>query len=485
MTVNEPDRQEIEEQYQNYIESPKSRKQLETWYKQEQIRHRILFLMLFIVLCCLGFGQFAILDYSFGQRLALSDSDKILIFPIKGVLSLLVTAALPITTLVDESEILGQRIKMSLFGRKVSPIFFILLGDVFITFQAVLVGNQNAKYADPYLPAIAFVLAAISSTFAFYLSKGIVAAYRRYMSAREELQIIIIYGINPRPFYKNAEQIRLSEEYEGAVKEAEQKNKELEEIKVEKQNLEEQQTQDQEQLKQLQFLEAEQVQKIQQLEQKRQELERQISAYKSHADSVSQLKTNFNKVSKLIREFIYPGKKMFEDFASLDESIKDLKFPSLEVISSVNGNGKVVERPTYYLRWPKSNSSWQDLQLQSELSPVGVNFLSSLSTMVQQQELPVPNNIRNYAPRQELAQCLVIDFENYGVIVYCRDEEYRKIGGKWDEQAESDFENKLVNDQIRGYCTLKVTAQEVMRNQSRVLERIKDTINSKTGEEAN
>ncbi|MBW4626757.1 MAG: hypothetical protein KME49_14965 [Brasilonema octagenarum HA4186-MV1] len=127
MTLNEPDIQEIEEQYENYIESPKSRKQLEKWYKQEQKRQRIIFWMLFIVLCCLSFGQFAILDYSFGKRLDLLDSDKILIFPIQAILSLLITAALPITTLVDESEILGQRIKISLFGMKFSPILWIVL----------------------------------------------------------------------------------------------------------------------------------------------------------------------------------------------------------------------------------------------------------------------------------------------------------------------------------------------------------------------
>ncbi|MBW4626756.1 MAG: hypothetical protein KME49_14960 [Brasilonema octagenarum HA4186-MV1] len=165
------------------------------------------------------------------------------------------------------------------------------------------------------------------------------------MSAREDLETVIIYGINPRPFYKNAEQIRLTENYEAAVKEAEHKNKELEDIRACKQNLEAQQTQEQEQLKQLQFREAEQIQQIQELEQKRQELERTISAYKSHTDSINKLQNNFYKVSTPIRALISQGKKMFEDVASLDESIKDLKFPSLEVIPSVNGNGKLVERP--------------------------------------------------------------------------------------------------------------------------------------------
>ncbi|MBH8567213.1 hypothetical protein I8748_34550 [Nostoc sp. CENA67] len=476
MTLNESGRQEIEKEYQNYIENPKYRKQLEKWYEKEKTRQLIIFSILLIVLFFLGFGQFAILEYSFEERLALSDSDKILIFPIKVVLSILVTAALPISTLLDESELIGQKIKISLFGKKFSPIVWIILpGDVLLTFQAVLTGNQNTKDPDPFIPAIAFIVAAISSNFAFYLSKGIVAAYKKYITVREELQTIIIYGVNPRPFYKNAEQVRLNEEYEAAIKEAEQTKKELEKIKNEKENLQFQHIKDQEEFKQLKLLEAEQVQKIQELEQKRQELERKISAYKNYADSTSQLKTSFVKVSKPIKELIVQGKKMFEDFAGLDESIKDLKFPSLEISSSENGKIKFVEIPTYRY----SNLLWKDLELPSDLSPVGINFLNSLRTIVEQQELPVPNNVRNYAPNKELAQCLIIDFENYGVIVYCRDEGYRKSGEKWNAQAESDFESKLVSDQINGYCVLKFAVQEVMSNQSVVLERIKDAINSK------
>lgn len=482
MTFNKPEMLEIEEQHQHYSENSKYRKQLEKWYREEKIRQRTIFLILIIVLCCLSLGQFAILEHSFEERLDLSDSDKIFIFPIKTILSLLVTAALPITTLVDESEILGQRIKISLSDKQFSPIIWIILpGDVLLTLQAVLTGNQNTEYLDIFIPVIAFALASISSTFAFYLSKAIVAAYKRYVSAREDLQTIITYGINPRPFYKNAEQIKLKEEYDAVVKEAEQTKQDLKNIKQEKENLEYQQIEDQEKLNQLQSLEAEYIQTIQELKQKREELERQISNYKNYADSVSQIKTSFNKVSKPVKELISQGKKMFEDFAGLDESIKDLKFPSLEISSNENGKNKVIERPRYYYL----NLLWQDLQLPSNLSPIGINLLNSLKTIVQQQELPVPNNVRNYAPRKELSECLIIDFETCGVIVYCRDEEYRINGEKWNTQAESEFESKLVNDQINGYCTLKFTAQEVMSNQSGVLERIKDAINSKMDGSAN
>lgn len=475
MTEIEPSIKEFEEKYKDYLEKPEYRKQLEEWYQKEKnLRLAIIPVYLFF-LGISSFGQFALLDYSFGERLDLSDSDKIFGIEIQALLSLLVTAALPITTLVDESEILGERIriKISLFiiQLKLSPIIWIILpGDVLLTLQAVLVVNNESSKFDYFIPAIAFVLATIFSISALYLTKGIVAAAKKYMSARKNLQIITVYGVNPIPLYKNAEQIKLSEENEVARKDAEQARQQLEEERRQYQH-------------DLGFQQREYEDKIasQQAEHSKelQELEGDLKKYKAHVDSLRQLKTTFNQIKKPIVDLISQSKGMFEKFSTLDESLKTFSFPKLEISSDLKG--KTVEVPSYYWRWQNSNDSWQDLQLPSELSAVGYSLLS---VMQQQQELPSPN-IRNYAPREGLLKCLVLDFDNYGVIAYCRDEEYRKDGEKWDTQAQLDFKRKLADHQIYGYCTLEFTAQEIMRDTLRVLEQIKDAINSKNGNSFN
>jgi hypothetical protein len=471
MTAKEPARQGFKESYTDYVENPQYREQLEKWYQKEKVNRKRIIQLCLVVLCMSSFGQFAILDYSFGERLALSDSDRIFGFPIKALLSLLVTAALPITTLVDESEIIGQKIKISLFRIQFSPITWIVLpGDMLLTFQAILVGNQNAKNPDDFLPTIAFVLAVLFSTLAFYLSKAIVAAAMKYMKACKNLQIIRVYGINPIPFYKDAEQIKLKEENEAAKMEAEQARKKLEEETIKyKDELENQKIEYETKLRSHQSEQSEELQKR----------EQELKRYKDYVDSFNQLKSNFQKIKNPIVNLISQGKEMFEKFHQLDESIKNFSFPKIEISSAVNS--QTVERPTYYWKWQNSDHSWQDLQLPSELSPVGCRLLSA---MEQQKELPVPN-VRNYAPIEELSKCLVLGFEPYSVIVYCRDEEYRKGGGKWDAQAQLDFKRKLADDQIYGYWILEFTAQEIMSNPLEVLEQIKNAINSKMGMEPN
>lgn len=452
MTESTRYKQEIEE---------KSKKQLEKWYRKQK---NIQLLKIMFFLCCLfvsSFAQFAILENSFEVRFDLSNSDKIFVFETKALLSVLITAALPLTTLIDESQMLGKKIKIPLFwGIKISPIIWIILPlDMLLTLQAVLAASNESK--DYWIPIIAFTVATIFSISAFYLSQAIVAVGREFMSAREDLQILTRNGIDPKPLYKDVEHIKLREDYEAASKEADQVKKELEQIVAAKQNLESEKVQDREQLQQLQSQQAEKIQKIQ-------ELEKKINSYKDHADAISQLKTKFSKVTKPMISLMEKA----QEFASVYELSKDLTFPKLEI--TPDQNGKVVEKPTYYWMRQKSDYSWEDLRLESELSPIGYSFLNAM----QQKDLPPPN-VRNYAPRNGLSKCLVFSFEDYGVIVYCRDEEYRKDGAKWDAQAEIDFQGKLASDQSDGYCTLPFSAQQIMQTQLEVLELIKEQIELK------
>lgn len=438
-------------------ENEENKKKHEKRYRQEKNcqLQKILFFLFFLLLS--SFGQFAILENSFEVRFDLSNSDKIFGVEIKALLSFLVTAALPLTTLIDESQMLGKKIKISLlWGKKISPIWIILFFDTLLTLQAVLATSNPSK--DYWIGVIAFTVAIVFSIFVSYLSQAIVATGREFMSARKKLQIVTQYGIDPEPLYEDIHHIELQEKCDTARKEADQVKKELEQIVAAKQNLESEKVQDREQLKQLKSQEAEKIQKIQELEQK-------LNSYTEYIDATNQFKTKYTKVKKYMMDLMAKT----QELASVDESIKDLAFPKLEI--APDRNGKVVEKPTYYWMRQKSDYSWEDLRLESELSPIGYSFLNAM----QQKDLPPPN-VRNYAPRNGLSKCLVFSFEDYGVIVYCRDEEYRKDGAKWDAQAEIDFQGKLTDDQRDGYCTLPYTAQQIMQSQLAVLEQIKEKI---------
>ncbi len=459
MTGNIQSGQNLENQYPNKIENPEYRQKLEKWYqKQEKIRLLIILGCLFFLFLS-GIGQLFLLDSSFKERFGLDDSDAINFF-----LSLLVTAALPITTILDESGILDEKIKISLGTIRFSPIIWVILpGDMLLTLQAVLVANQNAKKPDPFLPAIAFVLAAVFSISALYLSKGIVAAARKYMLARKNLQIIRTYGVNPVPLYEDAEQIKLIEETEAAKTEAEQAREKLaEEIAQHEQQLSVQQQQFQEQIK------SHEEQQLKQLQERDSELEK----YKEKLDEVKQLKTKFDELKTPIIGLL----NQVKGFAGIDESIKDFKFPKLEINQPVNG--KTIEIPTYYWSWHNSDSSREYLPLQSELSVVGYSLLNA---MQQHKKLPRPN-VRDYAPKPNLSKCLVLRFQNYGLIVYCRDEEYRQDGEKWDIEAQFLFQSELTEQRKNGYCALEFTAQQIMNNPLAVLTQIEDVINAKNTE---
>jgi len=466
------EKKEFEEKYQKYREKPESRQKLEKWYRSQIIAPRRIILLCLAFLLLSSFGQLAILGFSLEKRFDLVNSDKILGIQIKVLLGFLVAAALPITTVLDESGLFGEKIKISLLSFwKFSPIMWIVLpGDMLLTFQAILVMSNERIESDLFIPVTAFIVSAIFSISALYLSKGIVASFKKLRHITKNLQIITIYGINPIPLYKDAEQIRLTEEKEAAIIEAEETKKTLEEEMVRfQEDLESQRTNYEEQLK------------SQELEhsQKEQELVRNLDDYKDYFHSYNQLQKKFNQVRKPIVDFLSQGQGVFERFSTLGESVKEFNFPKLDIRSTTNG--KVVEVSKYHFMLQDSNYSWQDLQLPSELSPVGRSLLEA---MKHQHELPIPK-IRNYAPREGLSKCLVLEFDHY-VIVYCRDEEYWKDGEKWNIQDILDFQDKLIEQQsLNGLCTLEFTAQQIMSDQLGVLERIKEAFNSKIENEYN
>ncbi|NEQ82046.1 MAG: hypothetical protein F6K26_17865 [Moorea sp. SIO2I5] len=224
---------------ENYIEKPKEREKLEDWYSREK-RLQVLIILIFSALLIISsFGQFALLDYSFGERLALSKGDQIFGIETKNLLSLLVTGALPITSIVDESGILSKKIKIPLpLTNGLSIIWLLLLGDIFLNFQAVLVSNE-AGAVDQLIPVIAFVVAIIFSIASFCLSRGIVAASKKFMAARKNIQILMVYGINPIPLYNNTKQLKLRKEVQAAITDPEQERKiVVEEINQNKEALE-------------------------------------------------------------------------------------------------------------------------------------------------------------------------------------------------------------------------------------------------------
>lgn len=211
--------------YENYIKNPKEREKLEDWYRREK-RLQILIILIFSALLIISsFGQFALLDYSFGERLDLSKGDKIFGIETKNLISLLVTGALPITSIVDGSGILSKKIKIPLpLTNGLSIIWLVLLGDIFLNFQAVLVSNESGS-VDQLIPVIAFVVAIIFSIASLCLSRGIVAASKKFMAARKNLQILMVYGINPIPLYNNTKQLKLRKEDQAAITEPEQERK--------------------------------------------------------------------------------------------------------------------------------------------------------------------------------------------------------------------------------------------------------------------
>jgi hypothetical protein len=457
--------------FQNPMESSKSYQKLIQWYSSETKNLKIIVICFGFFLILSSFGQFAIIEYSLSETFDLSSSDRIFGISIKTLLSLLVTAALPIITFIDEWEILGEKLKISVGEISFSPVnYCIFPGDIFITFLAVLSASNELVSSNFMIPTMAFLLAAIFSTSALCLTKAIVSRLKKIERTKEKLIILEAYGVDPDPLYKNAEQIRLADAtklaQEKALKAEEKLKQEQEQYQT---NLNEQKLQYESKLRSQKEEDGRQLQK----------LENKLVRYKEQIDSVSILQKKFSQIKKPILEVITQGKSLFEKFSNLDSPVKELVFPQLNFDSEVDD--KVVEKLIY--RWAFSNSddSWEDLQIPFELSPPGFVLLQ----VIQQQKLPRPT-LRLYAPRESLSKCLVLDFDAYDVVVYCRDDKLQEDVEQWTQKDELSFQYRLNEQQTHENAyTLVFTPNEIMGNPSEVVEPIRDAIYSRMNGEFN
>lgn len=73
---------------------------------------------------------------------------------------------------------------------------------------------------------------------------------------------------------------------------------------------------------------------------------------------------------------------------------------------------------------------------------------------------------------------MVLRFKDSGVVVYCRDEDYRQ-GVVWIPEDQAAFEEKIVHEQNLGLRVLRFSSQEIMGNPARVLDKISAAIASR------
>jgi len=120
------------------------------------------------------------------------------------------------------------------------------------------------------------------------------------------------------------------------------------------------------------------------------------------------------------------------------------------------------------------DESGEDLRLSSKLSPAGYLLFEA----IQKEHLPKPI-VREYAPKEGLPKCLVLDFDDYNVIVYCRDEEFKGGEQKWNIDDETNFKSRFNQHNMEGIQGLVFTAEEIMNNPAKISAQIKDVIDSK------
>lgn len=170
------------------------------WYKYAIERKQTKLILLTIFLCVSSISQFIVVDYSFTINFGLDKNSPDFLIELLPVLFIsgLVTAALPITTFVDEFKLLEHRLELRLCDKKLSPIIWIILpADFLLTFQAICtIGWDNAKHKW-IVTLLGFLVAAIFATATLYTSRGIAASFRQLNEAKKHLQILQTYHIPP------------------------------------------------------------------------------------------------------------------------------------------------------------------------------------------------------------------------------------------------------------------------------------------------
>ena len=120
--------------YQPIEHKKEYREQLEERYRNQETTAFVAIFLLTIFLLISSISQFAILDYALENLFNLDDSDQVFNIPIKTLISLLVTAFLPVASVIDQSEILPKRLKF--LG--IPLIWFLFFADIHLTLTAML-----------------------------------------------------------------------------------------------------------------------------------------------------------------------------------------------------------------------------------------------------------------------------------------------------------------------------------------------------------
>lgn len=440
---------------------------LEKKYRDETRLWIILLCLVLLVLLFFSFAQFAILDNFFKTTFNIPDRAKVFGIPTNNLLGFIATATLPITVLIDESNILNEKLKFILpvVGKNFSTIWIVFLADLFLTALAFLESNQSRDFNILLNLVTSFMIGASFSTFILYLTKGMTAVGNRASSAWRNLQIVSVYGIDPVP-YGDDEKVRLSTEAEIAREEA---------------------------TKLRQLLEESQLKYGRDI----QELKDKISVYQNHLGSLGKLKDNFKQIKEMFQELTPKSEVFFEKFTAIEESISNFitakleskeaierdintissrtiiepDIPEIPKVDNANTNLPVLIEPNAIsITNLEFQDVWPNLTLPSEISPIIIGLLNAM----ERQNFPVPQ-VGRYTPKNNLASCTVLKFEAYKIIVYCRDENYIR-GERWDSSDELKFKCKLMQQNIRGFLTLHFTEQELLSNPGNVLEQIKSAI---------
>lgn len=441
---------------------------LEKKYQDETRLWLSLLCSVFIVLLFFSFAQFALLDNFFKTTFNIPDRAKVFGIPSNNLLGFIATATLPITVLIDESNILTEKVKLILpfIGRKFSTIWIVFLADLLLTSLAFWESNQSREFSLLLNSATSFTIGASFSTFILYLTKGMTAVGKKANLAWRNLQIVSVYGIDPLP-YGDDEKVRLSTEAELAKEEATNLSKKLEDTQI-KYELE-----------------------IQALLDK-------LNAYEKHFGALVKLKDSLKQIKEMFQELTPKSQVFFDKFAALEESLSNFVIPKIDSkefadreitsniykvtskeqnsteayeVESSDNNMAIVPNNNNQIGANLANQNlWQNLNLPSEISPLVINILK----MMEKQNFPVPK-VGKYKPKNNLANCTFLQFDPYNIIVYCRDENYMR-GDKWDSSDELKFKCKSIQQTMKGAVTLHFTEQELLSDTSGVIEQIKSAL---------
>jgi hypothetical protein len=420
------------------------------WYMVAIGRKQTKLGLLTLFLSALSLCQFFIIDYSLLINFGIDQNSPDFLSSALPILFIsgLITAALPITTFIDEFELLSPPLELTINQTKLSPILWIILpADFLLTFQAICtIGWENTERGWLVI-LLGFFAAAIFATSSLYVSRGIATSFNQLKEAQKHLQILEAYRINPIDLYEDIERLRLHEN----LKKADEKSKKIEtdfSTKINDLN-----------------------QKNSEALKEKEKLRKEITLFEESINSINDLRKSFNKIRDPIVELIGQGRGIFGKFSELNESVQNFRFPPVKVPTGASKNRQSSVQPIYFMKWQNSNYSWEDLKLPSEISAVGRRLLGLI---VQQGNLPQPK-IQEFKPRNNASSCMTLQFEEYDVIVYCRDEDYKQ-GEAWTFEDQAIFEEQVVKAQHLGLRVLRFSPQEMMSNPEKIIDKISDAL---------